>query len=191
MTSISVLWSRAIMLCCGFWSQINLWMRLDSLNHRGWRVFLVHLSLMTGQRSGWRGNKMGKFSTLLGALWLTEAVIYPRRNNYSLLSLNVTVQYGVIPAAPPPKTVGDISLFLSANRWSGSEWHHYRISLCSFIMSLEGGRIQVFILSAFPRYRFILARRQTDRINVSAQMLLRDNAGWAGLVFPELWSPGF
>lgn len=65
------------------------WMRLAHLNHRGWWVFLVHLSLMTGQSRGRRGNKMGKFSTLLGLLWLREAVIYPRRNR-TLLSLQHT-----------------------------------------------------------------------------------------------------
>lgn len=69
------------------------WMRLARLNHRGCWVFLVHLSLMTGQWSGWRGNRTGKFSTLLGLLWLREAVIYLQSNNYSLLSFNATVQY--------------------------------------------------------------------------------------------------
>ena len=48
---------------------------------------------MTGQRSGWRGNGAGKFSTLLGLLLLRVSVIYPQRNNYSVsLPFNATVQ---------------------------------------------------------------------------------------------------
>lgn len=115
MTSISVFWRyHVMMLCFGFRSQINVpllnWVRLDSLNHRGWWVFLVHLSLMTGQRSGWRGNRLGKFSTLLALLWLTESAIYLQKNNYSL-SFLILQHSTVILATPQQKTAGDISLF--------------------------------------------------------------------------------
>lgn len=53
----------------------------------------VHFSLMTGQQSGWRGNKVGKFSTLLGLLLLRQAVIYLQSQNVSPFLFNVTVQY--------------------------------------------------------------------------------------------------
>lgn len=75
MTSIPALWSCAMLFCCGFFLKpdhcpLGNWMRLACSNHRGWRVFLVHLFLMTGQQSGWKGNRTGKFSTLLVHLCL-------------------------------------------------------------------------------------------------------------------------
>lgn len=73
----------------------------------------MHLSLMTGQRSGRRGNKTGKFSTLYSFLWLREAVLLlHRKQSRSFLSFNVTVQYTVILATPQPGIVGDILLLL-------------------------------------------------------------------------------
>lgn len=178
-----------------FWSRINLpplnWMRLARLNHRGWRVFLVHLSLMTGQRSGWRGNRAGKFSTLLGLLWLRVSVIYPQRNNYSLsLPFNATVQCTELFQQRRWLKLLMTSHFFFFFFWRRRqiEWHrkwqNYRISLGSFIISQKRGRKQVFISSAIwdstSSYR--AQSRQSDRINVSAQKLLYGNIGWARLV---------
>lgn len=54
---------------------------------------------------------MGKFSSVLRVLWLTEAVIYLQRTNHSLLSFNAVTQCKVILVAPQQHLVGDILLF--------------------------------------------------------------------------------
>lgn len=141
------------------------WMRVARSNHRGWRVFLVHLSLMTGQQSGWRGNRMGKFSTLLGLPWLR---ISPEK--FPFFYFNAPVQ----------------STDLFSDCWWHStfckcqqiewlwEWQNYRMLLGSFITSLKRGRKQVCISLAFwdITLSYRVHSRQSDHISVSSQKLL-------------------
>ena len=89
---------------------------------------------MTGQQSGWRGNKMGKFSSVLRVLWLTEAVTYLQRTNHSLLSFNAITRCAVILTAKSCWSYFTFFLREPTDR-AAQSWHDCGISLQPLVAS--------------------------------------------------------